>query len=521
MEEEKEEDIIEKRKEILKTKLNNLLEDPYNKAFLIVLIIAFAIRLWIFFKTLDQAVWYDAANYLNTAKKWAGLTPNIPDTWYYRRGFFWPLFSAFFYWTGLGETTLRFIMVLFSTGIVATSYFLVKDIFNEKLALATSIGLALSWVLLFFTGRPLTSIPATFFLLLSLLFFWKGYFLKRENKFLYLFAVFFALAILTRMQYLMFVPPILIFIFVKERFMAFTNKSLWITLGIFLLVMSPYAMLSWPHYGNPITDLMSFYLGVGQSKTGAVGGGTHSIAGSFKYFIDLPYILYNPIFWIFLIGAFYFLGTFLLGIDKIFKNERMQRILFVLLLLIIPIWLLGYVTPGLLEQRYIIPMLPFLFLVVSMAFFKVKDFSVKYLNLDKKLALVIMFILLTALMIPNLLWANQLTEVKKTSYYPLKEAGFWLKKNSEPEDIVMSNSMPYVMYYAERYSLPINKNMTKFEEEIEKFKPRFLLVSIFEHHDPWMYEYPQKHNNTLIPIQAYTQGDQPLLIIYEFNYSKQ
>ena len=130
----------------------------------------------------------------------------------------WPALTSLFYRTGLGETGLRFFITLLSTGIVVSSYLLIKEMFNKKYAILVSTCITFSWVILFFTGRPLTNLPATFFLLTSILFFWKGYVLKQGNKFIYLFGLFFIFSIMTRMQYLMFILPLLIFMFTKEKF---------------------------------------------------------------------------------------------------------------------------------------------------------------------------------------------------------------------------------------------------------------------------------------------------------------
>jgi 4-amino-4-deoxy-L-arabinose transferase-like glycosyltransferase len=181
-----------------KSRLFGWIEDNYDKLFLAVLILAFILRIWIFTKTYQQPLWWDGADYLSTAKRW-GLGLDIRDIWYPRRGFLWPLIGAVFFKIGFGEIGIRFLEVLMSTGIVAISYFIIRDMFNKKLALLTSIAMTSSWILLFFTGRPLTSIPATFFLLFALFLFWKGYFLKQGNKFIYLFSFFCALSVLTRM----------------------------------------------------------------------------------------------------------------------------------------------------------------------------------------------------------------------------------------------------------------------------------------------------------------------------------
>jgi len=517
MEEENKEEItaIEKRKNKINNFLLGWVKDNYDKIFLLILIAAFAIRLWIFFKTKDQALWYDATSYLSAAKRW-GLGLQVNDLWYYRRGFFWALFSAFFFRIGLGELTIRFTEVLFSTGIVAVSYFLIRDMFNKKAALLTSIGLTLSWVLLFFTGRPLTSIPATFFLLTGLFLFWKGYVLKKGNKFLYISGLFFGIAALTRFQYLLFSAPLLILIFSKEKFKLFKNKTLWITLGIFFLMILPHMVLYSLHYGFFLQDIFTYYLGFGAEAAGIDSAATSNDLLNFGYFLDLPYLLTKPVFVLFLIGVIYFFADLVLGFDKIFKNKNVQKRLFILSWIVIPLFALGRITDYV-EERYVIPLLPFLIFISIFTLLKVEDFSKKYLNLKKTLAISLIFLILIAFFIPNFLWGNQLIEAKKTSYMEVKQAGLWLKENSNTEDIVISSSMPYITYYAERPSFAIGKNETAFEEMINEVQPRYLLVSVFEIHETWAYTYPQENQDKLKPVKSYSQGDQPVLIIYEFN----
>ena len=354
---------IKDRKENIKNKLSNWIKDEHNKIFILILTLALAIRFYIFLKTLNQPIWWDAADYLATAKRWAGLNPHMADIWYYRRGFFWPLFSSFFFRFGLGEIGIRFMVFLFSTGIVLFSYLTIKKMFNKELALFTSLCLTFSWVILFFTGRPLTNLPASFFLIVALYFFWRGYILGEGNKFTYLFGIFFGITILTRTQYLMFAIPFFAIIFLKEKFKFLKNKNLWITVGIMFLVYLPQFIIHWGHFGNPILDLANYYLGIeGISEKAEVGVELAKFSDLFIYFGNLPYMLSKAIFSIFIIGLVYFFFDLVIGIDKIFKNKTLQTKLFILVWIVSTFIVLGYMAPHL-EQRYVMQTLPFLFLI--------------------------------------------------------------------------------------------------------------------------------------------------------------
>ena len=521
------EESLEKRKDWIKGRLFSWVKDNNDKIFLLVLVTAFIIRFIVFLATKNQAMWFDTAEYLSTAKYWAGVG-EMSDIWYYRRGFFWPLFGSLFFKLGLGETTIRFFTVLFSTGIVAVSYFLIKNIFNKKYALYASIGLAFSWVILFFTGRPMTSIPATFFLLLSLLFFWKGYELKQGNKFLYLFAIFFALSILTRMQNLVFIPIFFIYIFIKEKFKLVKNKNLWITLAIFAAILSPLVIMYSQHFGNPIVDIMSYIFGVANPDALTVADKTLSTLP--VYFLDLPYNLSKPIFYLFLIGVPLFFLDLFLGIDKVFKNKKIQKKFFIFLWIVIPFLFLGYL--GAPEQRYTMAQHPFLFMIAAIPLFKIAGIVRKHFKFNKKIIAILIMLIFIISFIPSVTWANQLIENKKTSYYELKLAGEWVKENSLEGDMVITNSFPQISYYAERkvatfascYNNPESHlpecSPEEFHEFVGEVKPKYMVLSAFQGHAQWMIDYPLENGEIWSPVKAYPEfSEQPVLMIYTSNYS--
>ncbi len=520
------EESFEKRKKWIKNKLFSWVEDNYDKAFLIILLIAFAIRIWVFIVTKDQAMWFDTAGYMSTAKYWAGIG-EMSDVWYYRRGFFWPFFGSLFFRIGLGDATIRFVTVLFSTGIVGVSYFLIKNMLNKKYALFACIGLTFSWVMLFFTGRPMTSIPATFFLLLALLCFWKGYELKQGNKFIYLFAIFLALSILTRMQNLMFIPVFFIFIFIKEKFKFLKNKSLWIALLIFLLCLVPLFIMYNQHFGNPIADIMTYYFGIQTGVTPTVR--TYDFTNLFMYFSDLRHNLTTPIVILFAVGIFYFFADLFFGFDKIFKNKRIQKKFFIFLWIVLPLLVLGYMSGyggAYAQQRYTMAQHPFFFLMAAIPLFKIGAIVKKHFKINKKIISSMILIIFIFCSIPSVIWANQLIENKKLSYYELKLAGEWIKENSQEGDMIITNSFPQISYYSERkvatfgtcYDNPESHTPGCSEEEFYEFvddvKPRFLVWSVFQGHDEWVLNYIQENDNQWTPVQAYQQGEQPVVIIF-------
>jgi len=518
---------IEKKKDSIKKKFSSLIKDNYDKILIVLLIVAFVIRLLIFIKTMNQPLWWDEGDYLSAAKKW-GLGLNIRDMWYYRRGFLWPAIGAVFFKLGLGEIGIRFFTVLLSTGLVALSYSVIAKMFDKKTALLVSVGIIFSWISLFCTSRILTEIPATFLLFIALLFFWKGYVLKEGNKFLYLFGIFYALSLLIRFQFAMFAFPFFIFIFTREKFKFVRNKHIWITVGLAFAVLIPFFIMYWTHYGNIFTDILSHYFGV-QGVSNNTGYLERTSATLFSYFKDLPYMLTKSIFVLFIIGIFLFFQDMIFGIDKIFKNEEVQKKLFVFLWIVVTFLVLGYITDYV-EQRYILPTLPFIFLIAVSPLIKLGDILNKhYTKVSKKTAYILSVLVLLLLLIvslgsiqSNYSWANSLIDTKLPSYSEIQQAGLWIKENSNPTDVIISQSYPQITYYAERSTYSPNYRGTGInglEEMVNELKPRYYMLSAIERSEDWTYTYPQNASN-LVPVWIYPQdSQQPSIIIYKFIYS--
>jgi 4-amino-4-deoxy-L-arabinose transferase-like glycosyltransferase len=347
---------------------------------------------------------------------------------------------------------------------------------------------------------------------------------KKGNKYLYLFGAIYALAILTRMQNLMFAPAFLIMFFLKEKFKFLKNKHFWITIGIFALIMIPQVILYTTHYGNPIKDILTHYFGIDAGGTTPVNIRTG--ATLFEYFVDLPYILGGQtifeqvIFVLFLIGIFFFFIDMVLGFDKLFKNGEIQKKFFIFIWIVIPLLVLGYMTDYP-EERYVTPMLMFLFLITLAPLEKAQKFLTKKTKISEKSSYILMFLVIVILFVPTLLWGFQLTDAKKASYIEVQQAGIWINQNSNIKDIIISPSQPQIQYYSQRSTYTEGFNETDLKAEVEQLKPKYLVLSAYEQASlGWLLNYTEQNNNTVIPVKAYPENtQQPTLIIYEFNYN--
>ena len=140
------------KKYLNKMNAKELFKDKHNIVLILILLFAFITRMYFFFYTIDQPVWWDESQYIEQAKR-LGLDLETNDIWYYRRTMLLSVFWSFFYKIGLGEITLRFTEVLFSMLLVYATFLVGKEMFNRKIGLLAAFGVAISRIILFETSR--------------------------------------------------------------------------------------------------------------------------------------------------------------------------------------------------------------------------------------------------------------------------------------------------------------------------------------------------------------------------------
>jgi len=277
------------------------------------------------------------------------------------------------------------------------------------------------------------------------------------------------------------------------------------------------------HFGNPLTDLLAHYGGI-SNGTITPPGNQLTMVKLFEYFIDMPYILGGQtiygksIFILFLLGILYFFADMIIGFDKIFKDSEIQKKFFMFIWIVIPLLVLGYMNDYP-EERYITPLLTFLFFIALYPLQKAQKFLMKKPKMSEKSSYILVFFVVIILLIPNLMWGFQLADLKN-SYDPVKDAGIWINQNSNPTDIIISPSQPQIAYYAQRSAYTEGANETMLKEEINQLRPKYLVLSAYEPANlPWLINYTQQNTDTVRAVQAYPQNSQqPTLIIYEITY---
>src|SRR3989338_235200 len=135
---------IEERKD----KIKSWLKDPYNLTLVGILVFAFAIRLYYFWMTKNQPLWWDEADYMAYAKNLAGFQTSWIVTPQHNSLF--PFIAALFFKIGFSDTIIKFFLeIVPSFFVVLLSYLICKNLYEDK-SLALMTGLLSVYV--FFKG---------------------------------------------------------------------------------------------------------------------------------------------------------------------------------------------------------------------------------------------------------------------------------------------------------------------------------------------------------------------------------
>jgi uncharacterized membrane protein len=515
-----EEEIVEKRKTKLKEFFLGWIKDNYDKAFLAVFIAAIVIRIYFLVTTINQPVWWDAADYLTEAKVLAGKL-DIPYFFTPRRTFLLPLLWAGLLKLGFGEISFRVLELLFSVAMIPAIYLVGKGIFDKKVALFSSILFSVFWMQIFYSNRLMTEIPSLTLFLFSVYFFWEAYTKKNEKSYIW-FGVFLGLSFLVRAGTLVMFAIFPIFLLITEKLRFLKNKYFWGGILCIAVIMASFFIFTSIKQN---VNAFSYFLAL-TPETAVEGTARFSdmmgLSGIGQYANLMPHYFAQNIvlLLLFVFGFLSFLFNVFLrwGFSK--KNPEGEKYLLILLLALVP-FLFQAVIYNHVEDRYLMNAFPAFLIIFSLGLVQIGTWVNKS---RKNLGTFIVVILLIFAACTQLLYANSIITSKATSFQEVKDSSLWIKENSNVTDAIFTVSVPQTTYYAERevYSgaVSASSNQTYFEDKVKELKPAFLVLSLFESYAPWIYSYPQNHTSLLIPVKGYGQGDQPVLIVYKFNYNE-
>lgn len=509
-----------------KEKIKSWLKDKNNLAFLAIIIFTIIIRVHYLLMTKTQPLWWDEAEYMSGAKSYAGIIDfhigsiRMPG---------YSMIASLFFMLGItNELALRFFLA-FLPGVIVViaSYFCIKEMYPDKrIAVISTLIIAVLWENLFFSSRFHTDNPALIFELLAIFVLFKGYLKKEDFHFikakhsLYWVALFTVLCIFMRAGDAMFVPAIFIFFIWINKAKVFTKKYTLPLIGLLIVFIAAVFFVA----QAPKTGILIYLTPL---ENNPVAWNSLSIFNGF-YESVVP-LIPSIFFYAFLFGLVVFifdLFMFYGDVKKISREnvkeniDRVSDAFNFILLLSVMLFFIFIIRPTTgYELRWFFP------LALAMLVFTSKGiitFS-QYIGMmfNKKAVGVIIIILVACGIYTQLAHADQIIKIKLDSYSQIKDSALWIKENSDKTDTIIAASVMQYPYYAERTTYGIPQTEEELNKLIQEKKPRFLVLTLIQPTSDWSYNWPQKNNETAIPVQAYTMpgnSKQAILIVYEMRY---
>lgn len=216
-------------------------KQTFSTAFLIILFLALVLRLIFAFGF--HEIWWDSGVYIGMGKTIfsggeSGLYEHI-------RPPLVPLVLGSFWSLGLDPALFgRLFEIALMLGIVALTYLLAKEWFNEKIALLSSLIIAVSPIFFYLSFHQYTEIPSAFFALLALFFLVKKQYIWS--------GISVGLCFLSKFPAGIMLVVIGLFLLIHKQW----KEGLLVGVG-FSLPVIPYLISNWIYFGNPIGPLLA------------------------------------------------------------------------------------------------------------------------------------------------------------------------------------------------------------------------------------------------------------------------
>lgn len=493
-----------------------------NTTLLLVLLLGGTLLLRFKYMTVNAGVWWDEAEYLHMAKHYAFGLPDIAAPYRERA---MAMFYGLLYKFGATEWVIRVLEQFMSVVILYFVYLIGKEFYGKKVGLVAALMYSVFWVYMFWATRISGELFMVFLWVPAVYFFWRGYVKGESHWFMVLAGILVAFGVYaySSMGFILFL--FLAFVLITDRLRFLKNKGFWCAAIAAMIVVVPFAIYSYESFGS-IYPRFQRHIGgdwgdiaAGQSEKWESGG----IANFFAYALALPSFLKWPFFVSFLIGLIFILGDLALGFDLLVKGKdhpKLKKSLYLFLWVLIVLIMFGivYATTGFeFDPRFLFPMYPAVFLIAAKGLFKVYDFFKKY---ERHVAFVAVAAFIIFGVYVNLTYANGAINAKKDSYIGEKEAGLWVKDNTNEKDAVLiCNQEVIFSYYTERVTGSFGKNVTLADELMDSLHPKYVILDGYNSDCAFNLEKESSH--ILKPTYAtFMDADKKQLavIVYEVVY---
>lgn len=486
------------------------MKEKLKHPLLYILIFGLAIRLYYLIKTYFQTLWWDEAVYMIMSTSWGGgphyeFTAARPI-----------LFSFIIYLFNFVTTSVlvpKLIILFFSMAAILGMYYLGKlATGQQRIGLLAALLTSVFYLHIFYTQRILMdTISFTFFIWAAC--FFIEYFRKDKPKLLYIATAITAIGFLFRITTAFILIIVFIYLLLMQGFKMFKKKEYWIAIILFGLIIAPYILWGYIQF-NGFVLTKAFETNAPDTGSFLGNGLQLFIQYTARGYMMLPNTL--GFLWIIFFGiGLISLYKLFLGFDLRKKDKDIGRMLFILLLFIIPLLASCFFLDHV-EDRYIFNVFPAMIILICIAKFKIMDYIEA--REGRTMAVLVFIIGLGLLLTSQFIAMGPIINGKINSYKEVKDAGLWIKENSNLNDIMVTGSYPQIQYYSQRYSRHIPKTKEEFES-LDQTNLTYFIVSIFERSPEWAYSYPMEKNLTAANAYVDKEGN-VILVIYNLENKK-
>jgi len=393
---------------------------------------------------LPSLIW-DEAVYLANAKSFF-IGSNYTESF---RSPLLPLIVALA-WIFTGEEIIvaKTITILFTTGCIYLTYKIAKNYFGEK-SIYLAILFSLAPLMVYWGSKLYTDIASLFFILLS--------FHLMKNQKMFFSGLSLGLGFLARYSASLFGLSILGFLLLNKRY----KELIVFGLGV-LILLTPWMIYNQIEYKNPIHGAWVY---------------TKKVSTWTEPYKE-PALLQ-------IINFIYVLGPFLIFLPfgiKIFQGKDDGILIFLYMIIFFVCFTFFF---NLKLVRYYIMILPFLYFLIYEGFLVLKK------KMEYNLPLVF-FVIVSSIALVILVFTQYQTD--NLRWQTIEKSVMYVKENTNPNDLIMSNFWPYFGYFTDVESL---STWDDIDYLVKSYYPRYVV-----YHDNFGLEV--KVNETWTPKRIFS-----------------
>jgi len=398
----------------------------------IIFVFSMPIKLW------DETIYLNlgadlSKNFLSYSfsNGWSDFIPSGGDDFYGypKAGFRAPLLPyliSIFYFFNL-EFLVNFLLPLVGALSVIAVFKLGKELFNEKVALTSSLFFAFVPIHVFYSARVLTDVLFTFFVILTFISFWKG-FEKENKKHKVLFGFFLALTLLSRYTALWIIPMFIAYFLIRDKSLKIVkDKYLWFSILTFFATLIPWLIYGFLEYHNPFGAFIHGF------KASAYWGGIQP----WNFFFYEWWQMFS------IIGVFFVIAF----IYIVYKKEILKKEIYLLF-----IWFFFFLAMVIYmphkEDRFILAVLPVLVLISGYFLNKIRRFKVQ-------ICIIILIILIFSLFS---FFGNTYKTYHNINTDCFEQIGQKIK-TIQGDFLIVSENPPLFRYYAQKENVYYPDNL--------------------------------------------------------------